>query len=117
MIRSINRPARPVKMNGGKRIAALVLSVMMLAVFLLTGVVNEAADSGARNGSMVPLTGFGGAEYYKKTNYYVNIYGDNGEIVEVRLRSGGSCRSCRSGADELKRRHCARNGGDCRYNG
>lgn len=90
MIRSINRPARPGKMNGGKRIAALVLSVMMLAVFLLTGVVNEAADSGARNGSMVPLTGFGGAEYYKKTNYYVNIYGDNGEIVEVRLRSGGS---------------------------
>ncbi|MBO5077031.1 MAG: Cys-Gln thioester bond-forming surface protein [Clostridia bacterium] len=73
-----------------KKIAALMLSVMMLAVFVLTGPVNEAASGGARSGSMVPLTGYGGAEYYKKTNYYVNIYGDNGQIVEVRQRPGGS---------------------------
>ena len=73
-----------------RKIGALVLSVLMLAVFMLTGTVNEAASGGARTGSMVTLTGYGGAEYYKKTNYYVNIYGANGQIAEVRLRSGGS---------------------------
>ena len=36
------------------------------------------------------LTGYGGAEYYKKSGYYVNIYGPGGVIEDVRYKAGGS---------------------------
>ena len=84
------KPEQPAVVRIVKKAAALALSVLMLTVFMLTGAENEAASGSAHSGSMVTLTGYGGAEYYKKTNYYVNVYGANGQIAEVRLRSGGS---------------------------
>ena len=75
-----------------KKRFCLLLFAAALTVFMT--VLCSAASAGPAvsvfESSLEELTGFGGAQYFKKAGYYVNIYGPGGEIAEVRYKSGGS---------------------------
>jgi len=71
--------------------AALLLAVVT-GVFGL-GRAEIRGETSTWQGGMERFTGYGGVEYYKSTGYYVNIYGDNGEITGSVYKSGGSRQS------------------------
>ena len=73
------------------RVTAVLLAVIAGSFGL--GTTEIRGELSTWQGGMERFTGYGGAEYYKSTGYYVNVYGDNGEITESVFKSGGSRQS------------------------
>ncbi|MBO4326347.1 MAG: Cys-Gln thioester bond-forming surface protein [Clostridia bacterium] len=73
-----------------KRIARIAAVAVSLLIILTAVNVPNGAGASAWTGRLGELTGYGGAEYYKKAGYYVNIYAPDGSVAEVRYKAGGS---------------------------
>ena len=83
------------KMDNHRRFEAghmsrVLISVILCVALFVTGIPVICAGDEQLTGKLVSFTGFGGAQYIKKEGYYVNIYGEDGEIAEVRYKEGGS---------------------------
>lgn len=65
-------------------------AIILLCAAVAAGVISSDASVTAWTSRLVSFTGYGGAEYYKKAGYYVNVYGPDGTVAEVRYKAGGS---------------------------
>ena len=65
-----------------KWIRALTVMLAVTAGSFGLGSTESRGGLSTWQGGMERFTGYGGAEYYKSTGYYVNVYGENGEITE-----------------------------------
>ena len=81
---------RTVGLSGKIRTIKVLCAAAALIMLIMAVNIPSVAQASAYVSRLAQFTGFGGAEYYKKSGYYVNIYGPGGVITEVRYKAGGS---------------------------
>ena len=81
---------RTVGLSGKIRTIKVLCAAAALIMLIMAVNIPAVAQASAYVSRLAQFTGFGGAEYYKKSGYYVNIYGPGGVITEVRYKAGGS---------------------------
>ncbi len=78
-------------LKGFLKVRTRIFALALALVTLCAGETVYSEDRGSQlTARLVNFTGYGGVSYIKKEGYYVNIYGENGEIAEVRYKEGGS---------------------------
>ena len=73
------------------KITAKISAILAALIMIITGSnYMTSARVTSWTSRLEDFTGYGGVEYYKKSGYYVNIYGPDGTVEEVRYKAGGS---------------------------
>ena len=77
-------------LSGKVRTIKVLCAAAALIMLIMAVNIPSVAQASAWVSRLAQFTGFGGTEYYKKSGYYVNIYGPGGVVTEVRYKAGGS---------------------------